>query len=358
MRPALLPQDEPFRPTEYARRFGIRPQQAARDQWAHSSMTPAVPDFQTSQQPAEADRYDESLQYIMFGNTTAELTKLGIYNPLITGTPIDLDDNNSPINTLFAKAKWTQVPPVGRPRWAGFYDVRYGSTIDGTGFEGRYDVNNNPLVWEALQPALRLASKIIASDHPYWLALTNIFHYRPVDVSKDGRTDAQRTAQGGVPYMSVWMDPNDGRAPAPYPEMANLKARGFNDTAARAQCLRILNTYLSWSFFNDGKSRGMEQGQPDDPNNSFIIRIHVAAYLLWPLLVPQVLSESERVAVSILISFPLDLQSRSHIFGHVDACCADTQTTITETYALACQLTNINLIYSIHLHLQILCSTS
>lgn len=133
-------------PTEYARRFGMRPLQPARDQWAHSGMTPVAAGFQTSQQSNEANEYDESLQYILFGNTTAELAKLGVFNPLITGTPIDLDDDNSPISTLFAQSKWTQVPLIGPPWWSGFSDIRYGATIDGTGLEGRYDANANPLV--------------------------------------------------------------------------------------------------------------------------------------------------------------------------------------------------------------------
>lgn len=151
---------------------------------------------------------------------------------------------------------------------------------------------------------MRLASKIIASDHPYWRALTNIFHWRPVDVSRDGRTNAQKVAQGNSPYISVWMDPDDARTPAPYPEMANLKARGFDGAAASAHCLRILDTYLSWSFFNEGDKLGMQQGKPDDQNNSFSTRIYLAAHLMWPLLVPQILSESEKVSVSIL-KFPL-----------------------------------------------------
>lgn len=304
LRPALLPRDDSLaqKPTEYARRFGVRPVQTARDQWLHSSMTPVTAGFQTSQQPAQANDYDESLQFMIFGCTTAELAEQGVFNPNITGMPIDLDDTNSPISPLFAKSKWTQVPPAGSTyaRFPGFYDVRYGPTVDGTGLEGRYDANANPLVWSALEPALRLASKVLDSEHPYWLALTNIFHYRPVDASKDGRTDADKVAQGGRPYISVWTDSNDVRAPAPYPEMAKLKARGFDDVAARAHCLRLLERYLSFSFMNHGDGvRGMSSAQPDDANNSFSSRIHVSANLIWPLLNPRILSESEKVSVSI-----------------------------------------------------------
>lgn len=234
--------------------------------------------------------------------------ELGAYNPAASfaGPPMDLDDHNTPIHPLLARAKWTQVPDSAIERWAGFWDVRYGAMVDRTGQEGRYDVHANPKVWAALEPALRLVSKVLASDHPFWTALTNIHSHRPVDAVKDGRTENQRNKEGGVPYTSVWMDTGDGRAPDPYPEMPNLEARGFDAQTSRAQCLRILDANLTWSIFLDGTIAGRTRWSAGGPDDAFAFRICISASLLYPLLLPT-LSQSERVTVSIILCPFLDV---------------------------------------------------
>lgn len=53
-RPALVPADELNFPTDFARRFGVRPDHKyERDFWGHSSLTPTNPNFQTSAQARE-----------------------------------------------------------------------------------------------------------------------------------------------------------------------------------------------------------------------------------------------------------------------------------------------------------------
>lgn len=260
MRPALLGRDDSTHPTVYARRFGVHPD-SRRDGWGHSRMTPTDPRFQTSQQTAEADEYDRSLQSIIFNYNTAELAEQKAFDPsLQIPWPPDLDD---PVDSLFREDRWTQIPVPDVKEWSGVLDVRYGTALDGIG--GVYDLQANPKVRAALRPALQLATKIIKSGHPYWEAMLNLYHIRPVDLAKDGRSDAERAQMGGVPYASVWVDVdnNDPRVPSPYPEMQTLKDLGFDGEAARGACLSLLDRYLMWTIYHGSKEFGRSHVSQD-----------------------------------------------------------------------------------------------
>lgn len=43
-----------------------------------------------------------------------------------------------------------------------------------------------------MQPALRLVTKILLSDPPFWRAITNMYHMRPVDADRLPLTEEQR----------------------------------------------------------------------------------------------------------------------------------------------------------------------
>lgn len=253
MRPAILGADDIKNPTEYARRFGVHPD-SRRDGWGHSRMTPTDPAFQTSQQTFEFDEYDRSLQSVTLNYNTTELVEQKAFDPrLQIPWPPDLDD---PVDSLFSEDRWTQVPIPTLGEWSGVCDVRYGIALDGIG--GVYDFQANQKVRDALRPALQLATKIIRSGHPYWEAMLNLYHIRPVDRAKDGRSDAERARMGGVPYSSVWMnvDNNDHRVPPPYPEMQTLKDLGFDGEAARSACLGLLDRFLRWSIYHGTQELG------------------------------------------------------------------------------------------------------
>lgn len=260
-----------------------------RDGRAHSSLTPTDPRFQTTQQSAEDDEYDRSLQSILFGYTTSELAEQGALDPTLrvpSAWPSDLDGPDFEIHDLFSRDRWTQDPPPDG-RWLGLHDVRWGPAVDGIG--GQFTAQNQKL-WDTMRPALQIASKVIrqGSAHPFWDAITNIYSYRPVDEAKDGRTEAQRAAQGGAPYVSLWLDPDDPRAPKPYPEMRNLRAiHGFDEEFARAACLSILDYSLSWTF---ACSEGVEDAMTSYwslPSQPVHICIRINPAIVWPLVVPR-----------------------------------------------------------------------
>ncbi|KAF3763449.1 hypothetical protein M406DRAFT_74062 [Cryphonectria parasitica EP155] len=314
MRPALRPEDEARHPTEYARRFGVHTDRQ-RDNWGHSRMTPTDPSFQPSVQSFEGDEYDRSLQNIVFDYDTAELAKIGALNPrLDIAWPPDLDD---PVDTLFDPMRWTQMSMPGWKDWSGLWDVRYGPSLDGVG--GVYNYQTNEKVREALRPALQLVSKIMRSGHPYWQAMTSLHHLRPVDNAKDGRTSEERSRQGGVPYTSVWIhvDGTDARMPTPYPEMQRLNDLGFDSRLARNACMSLLYRFLQFSIYLGENNSGMVRVYQDQ--NVWAPRLCISATLIWPLLVPKNLSDSERASHTFAIASTI-LHELAHACAHAHRC--------------------------------------
>lgn len=318
-RPAIRPQDEPRNPSEYARRFGVLPRTVIRDAWGHSGLTPVDSVFQTSAQPPEDDAYDESLQTLFFRYTSRELVAQGAFNPrLAIPWPPDLDE---PVHDLFARQRWAQTAAPPRGYWTGVWNVRYGPALNGT--PGVYNASSNQLVWDAIEPALKLASRIIRSNHPFWLAITSMFHLRPVPESKDGRSPEQRAADGGAPYPSVWMDDdeNNPRIPAPYPEMATLKGLGFDSAASRTVCMEVLGRYLRFHIGNIEGVLGSTHHWAD-----YNLTIVLGACMIWPLLIKEHLSSGEKATFTFSIASCLlhelahacavvhrDLTSRPHL---------------------------------------------
>lgn len=61
------------------------------------------------------------------------------------------------------------------------------------------------VVWDAIQPALLLASQVLESEHPYWNAVMSIYHFKPVPDDRDPRQPA-RQGPGIGNYNSVWLE--------------------------------------------------------------------------------------------------------------------------------------------------------
>lgn len=286
-RPAVRPEDDVRNPSDYAKRFGIRPHQGLRDAWSHSGLTPVNPAFQTSAQSPEDDAYDESLQNLFFDYTANELVAQGAFNPLLPVIwPPDIDE---PVHDLFARYRWDQTAEVPPGYWHGYFEVQYGELLDGTA--GTYDALTNQVVWDAIEPALKLASRIIRTDHPYWLAMTSMFHMRPVPDAKDGRSPQQRGIEGGTPYTSIWLDDgtNDPRVPAPYPEMARLQGLGFDSATSRDVCLEILATNLKFNIFCSDYILGTTVDWGD-----WNLLISINASMIWALILNRNVSRSEK----------------------------------------------------------------
>lgn len=134
------------------------------------------------------------------------------------------------------------------------------------------------------------------SNHPYWMAITNIHQRRLVPDHKDGRTAAEKAAQDNVPYISLWLDEADPRTPAPFLESNILKVSGFDSSVARDICLQLLLQRLQFCFYHTVGPWGM--CLPFfDLNGNWQVTIYIDANLIWPLLETRiVLTEAERRA--------------------------------------------------------------
>lgn len=301
MQPAFGPDDAIQNPTEYARLFGIRPE-LTRDGFGHSGMTPTHPDFQTSVQSAEDDEVDRGFQRFNLNMyDSIDLATQGALNPRLQTTwPPTLQE---PIHPLLDRHRWTQanlvIPVV---QWGAAFNVSYGPGVDGIG--GQYDAGTNDKLWLAMQPALQLASMVLRSEHPYWQAMTSIFHLRPVDASKDGRSDEQRAEQGNVPWSSVWVngdDPTDARVPAPYAGQQRLAALGFGPEQCRALCMGILDEVMRFSFLNHIDMMGALT--IDQSADTWGLRMVINPEYVWPLLVPpDLLPDSVKAAYTFQLS--------------------------------------------------------
>ncbi|KAJ4404831.1 hypothetical protein N0V82_010414 [Gnomoniopsis sp. IMI 355080] len=94
------------------------------------------------------------------------------------------------------------------------------------GEDAPYDAAENDKVWNALEPCLRLATKIIESDPPYWdMILDGLFHLRKVPRERDGRTDAEKNDPNYRELPSLWYDIDEDQM---YSEAKNLMDIGFD----------------------------------------------------------------------------------------------------------------------------------
>lgn len=93
---------------------------------------------------------------------------------------------------------------------------------------------HNDELWNALQPALQMASKVLLSGHPFWKAILNIYHMRPVPEEKDGRTQQEKADPKYRSYISIWYDINRDKM---YRSARSLMDQNFDSTAATLEVL-------------------------------------------------------------------------------------------------------------------------
>lgn len=102
----------------------------------------------------------------------------------------------------------------------------------------------NDELWNALQPALQLVSKVLLSEHPFWKAILSIYHMRPVPVEKDGRTQLEKADPKYTPYVSIWYDIDRDKM---YPTARKLMDQNFDSTAATLEILTRSRQILALS---------------------------------------------------------------------------------------------------------------
>ncbi|KAK8033502.1 hypothetical protein PG991_002900 [Apiospora marii] len=213
-----------------------------------------------------------------------------------------------PLHSLVDKELWEDTlyrgAMVEYPRLA--YDF--------WGKREEYDVHRNPAIWEALQPALQLVTRVLQTEPMFWRSIKDLRTRRKIDPTLDPREpEDQRT-----PYLQKMIRLDEIKQPgdAGYAQDLDDRWTELDDLAAAGYDYeyhvdRLLGRTLEIGFCSgfideDGKPTGFTYGHtgynmagPDTTINIFI-----AAELLWPLMVP-IYSSSEKLCASYVIATTL-----------------------------------------------------
>ncbi|KAI0467666.1 hypothetical protein F4859DRAFT_525094 [Xylaria cf. heliscus] len=180
---------------------------------------------------------------------------------------------------------------------------------------------NNDAVWEALQPALRLVSMVLDKNHPHLEAIINMNTRQPIPPNADD--------VGGnyPPTLTKYVLEEDIDMSKTYPAIRQLKeVHNYN---WKANVLRVLERTLVLeldSGYTLGMSHVITESVSDDTHTDFflgscathrrygppgvvppsdvLIKVRLAADVVWPLLVPQY-SKSEKMACSFTVASTL-----------------------------------------------------
>ncbi|RSM12711.1 hypothetical protein CDV31_006178 [Fusarium ambrosium] len=210
LRPAINPKDSYKRPTKYAERFSIFPgrldgrSRTSPTRAASRQLFPPIGDIKTgknlfdnldysaAQQGVSIDEYmtdarpdmrrgteteqwymqqyenliiDENWQSILFGNLSMDEIYAEDY---LTFEDIDFEGLSGPIDTLLDRNMWEDTTDFGKhpgiPRYV--YNLN--------GVREECDPATNDRVWDAMQPALQLATRMLNTNHPYTKAMQDV----------------------------------------------------------------------------------------------------------------------------------------------------------------------------------------
>ncbi|KAI1125520.1 hypothetical protein F5Y10DRAFT_284198 [Nemania abortiva] len=254
---------------------------------------------------------DQDYQRILLGGlTTDEMIQHNIHT-MADDAVMELDN---PIHPMFTRNYWDDCEWKGRtPRWPrNVYNV--------DGIRAEWNVFKNDALWNALGPALRLASMVLSKEPPILEAVMDMNTRQPLPVEQDGRV----TEDDDTPTLAKYVLREDIEMDKTYPALRTLKEVHNYDW--KDNILTVLQGCLmldiDWGFsLGEGGDR-----QPDDLTADShrrysygstwydakrgVIRLRIAAELIWPLLVPQY-SASERMVASFTIATVL-----LHEFAH------------------------------------------
>ena len=166
--------------------------------------------------------------------------------------------------------------------------------------EMKYQSDN--LIWMALQPALQLVTRIINTDHPFWMGILDMMNRKRVSSSRD-----PLPGSATIDLVSVWKHLNTLELPN---EARVLEYAGWHRCNAVAQYLedRVelnINSALRDSYTGSSHTVwGITYNHMRDVPAKTVIRIDICAEMIWPLLVPMFTS-TEKASVSLMIASTL-----------------------------------------------------
>ncbi|KAG4254153.1 hypothetical protein FPRO04_06512 [Fusarium proliferatum] len=337
LRPALLPRDHFKKPTIYAQRFGIFPGRTdgrsrtsptraesrqifpassdirngkelfgrfedlakAANEHVDDYMERTRPDMQkldeTEQRFMQQNEdlvIDENWQTILFGSMTMdELQAEGYFSMCDT----KFDGLGGQISELFERERWVDTSCNGgtddKPRL--IYNLN--------GRREEWNVRTNDRVWDAMQPALQLASRFIEMDDPFissLLDITNRLWIDPRLFQNQPGQDRDKKIRF-VPNL----DPDD---PSRLNGAKAVIDSGINPRAATWQALlQIIKIELTSGFVSEGRQqRDHSAGNTDSwvtQPFAFNLRVTIDCELVWPL-INDTYSSSEKLKASLILA--------------------------------------------------------
>ncbi|ROV93433.1 hypothetical protein VPNG_09636 [Cytospora leucostoma] len=278
------------------RRFGID-ERATADDRGRSYLTP-IPDVYDD--VTKPPSWVEDWQHFTFGGyTAAELKAQGAFDPEMDFSAPAHDSLQGGLHPFLARDKWVQPNFEGGRELDPYLHYIMPGTPETPRQFGRYDLRTNDVLWDAMQPALRLASKVLSSNPPFWQAIQDLYTRRPVE-----HRLVPDELEEGVSLTSVWLECDEDKM---YTEARDLRRRNFDAAGITAFVLdRLLHLGFTspMTTYNKECISGLTRMVPGRDFSSpcqDVVNVVISPELVWPLLVPHY-SAAEKTAVSMKIA--------------------------------------------------------
>lgn len=170
-----------------------------------------------------------------------------------------------------------------------------------------YDVHKNAVLWEALQPALQLVSKVLRSKPLFWTALKDLRTRVAIPEEYDPRPVQDRNTHRLV-RVRLLDEALEDDAARDWPILYQIAEDGLDYESAINYVLeKKLRLEITSGHMDDGKFR--EQFRygvtaPVSEAGDRNIKCSLSAEMFWPLLEPN-FSSSEKLATSFLVAVVL-----------------------------------------------------
>ncbi|CAJ2512475.1 Uu.00g054900.m01.CDS01 [Anthostomella pinea] len=240
---------------------------------------------------------DQDWQRMIFSDMTTDELIEGNAHTMANGFSCDLTGE---IHPFFRREKWEFSDWKGAERWT----PRFVYNLNGT--RQAWDVRGNDKVWDALQPALQLVTKILESNPAHLNALYNMNTRQDIDPERDPRDDPETASL----MKYVMEDEIDLGLSDPRIQKLNDLGYDWKYHTVRIldRCLRmdIGSCYLlghGADEYNEVKGSSMAYGFTNSTvcGADSYITISIAAEVIWPLLV-DTYSQSEKLTCSFIIA--------------------------------------------------------
>ncbi|KAK7421857.1 hypothetical protein QQZ08_009734 [Neonectria magnoliae] len=283
MRPALLARDQIRDPTAYAKRFGIFHDRS---------------DGRSRASPTRA----ESRQLFRHGNVRTGKDLFDRLEKLAANKGKCLDDFMAE-----ERIDMTEMDPADQECMQRYEDLLIDEYWQGLLFGDLTMDEKNDRVWDALQPALQLTSRLLRAKEPFIAAVQDPSNRFYVDKGLDPRSNEEKSTCPKFKFRRT-VDMNDPDLLPSAREMRQI--RDFDPKTFTYKVLdRVLELNIRgghYHFSSDfalngpsGVTMNYGLGWADHP-----IKISLAAELVWPLLV-ETYSASEKMMASFTIATTL-----------------------------------------------------